>query len=91
MGGDHCDNSVDEGLQADLVVTEKYILSIGDNYEHIVVNVEQLLCDAVGNEEYNSLEFSKFQLLLIKDSKTKLCPSCKDKYTKLSTHLNFCN
>ena len=54
----------------------------GFNYDYMdfVENVDQMVRDAEGNDEYSDGEFAKLREL-VQDSKTPFYPSCNEKYT----------
>ena len=54
----------------------------------MVENLEEMVHDAFGFDEYTGLEFKKLKQLL-EDMKTPLYPSCNERYTKLSASLKL--
>ena len=65
------------------------VADIAANYDvvHLAKNLEEMVRDAFGFEEYTGLEFKMEQLL--KDMKTPLYPGSNERYTKLSTSLKL--
>ena len=54
----------------------------------MVENLEEMVRDAFGFDEYTGAEFKKLKHLL-EDMKTPLYPSCNERYTKLSASLKL--
>jgi len=42
---------MDQGHHASQDVSDEYILDIGDDYDHVANNVDQMLCDAEGIDD----------------------------------------
>ncbi|KAL6654028.1 hypothetical protein ACP70R_007493 [Stipagrostis hirtigluma subsp. patula] len=58
------------------------ILGIHDDYGDLIENVDQMMLDAKGNDEYVDGEFKGFEEL-VHDSKKPLYPGCDQKLTRL--------
>ncbi|KAL6654637.1 hypothetical protein ACP70R_008102 [Stipagrostis hirtigluma subsp. patula] len=58
------------------------ILGIHDDYGDLIENVDQMMLDAKGNDEYVDGEFKGFEEL-VRDSKKPLYPGCDQKLTRL--------
>jgi hypothetical protein len=64
------------------------LVDLGDNYDSITDEMEQMVCDALGYAGYDSEEFEKLRKLVV-DMKTPLYPGCKGKWTKLFASLKL--
>jgi len=51
MVGNHGHDRTDQGHHASQDVSDEYILGIGDDYDHVANNVDQMLCDAEGIDD----------------------------------------
>ena len=66
------------------------VADIAANYDavHLAENLEEMVRDAFGFDEYTSSEFKKLKQLL-EDMKTRLYPSCNERYMKLPASLKL--
>ena len=61
--------------------SDEDLVDIGGKYVHMANNLEEMVPDAMGYDEYTDAEFEKLKRL-VTDMKTPLYPSCNKKYTK---------
>jgi len=82
-------DDVAEGDQtAGLDMSEEELTDIGDNYANIADKMEEMVRDAMSYDGYTLGGFEKLEKM-VKDMKTPLYPSCKEKWTKLFTSLKL--
>ena len=68
--------------------SDEDLVDIGCKYVHMANNLEEMVPDAMGYDEYTDAEFEKLKRLLT-DMKTPRYPSCNKKYTKFSSTLKL--
>ena len=59
-------------------MSEDQIVDIGDNYASIADKMEEMMCDAMSYDGCSIGEFEKLEKM-VRDMKTPLYPSCKEK------------
>ena len=88
LSGSHPSHDGEEALFDDHDPSDKDLVDIGGKYVHMADNLEEMVRDAMGYDEYTDAEFEKLKRLLT-DMKTPLYPSCNKKYTKFFSSLKL--
>ncbi|RLM66393.1 transposon protein, putative, CACTA, En/Spm sub-class [Panicum miliaceum] len=68
--------------------SDEDLVDISGKYVHMADNLEEMVRDAMGYDEYTYAEFEKLKRL-VTDMKTPLYPSCNEKYTKFFSSLKL--
>ena len=88
LSGSHPGQDGEEALFGDHDPSDEDLVDIGGKYVHMADNLEEMVRDAMGYDEYTDAEFEKLKRL-VTDMKTPLYPSCNKKYTKFSSTLKL--